>query len=182
MTKDARDILIDCCVEFISLVSSEANDIMERESKKTISPEHVGDALKELGFPEYVQEVLATAGDQKEQLKVCPRIGIATATRCRGFENDANTLSSHGKRRRARWIKVDCLKRSWRPSSGSCSKWPPTSTTKALQSKSWLSAERIWLAFVRLSLCLKADCVEGYSTSGLIISKGIGQVRIACPL
>lgn len=70
MTKDARDILIDCCVEFISLVSSEANDIMERESKKTISPEHVGDALKELGFPEYVQEVLATAGDQKEQLKV----------------------------------------------------------------------------------------------------------------
>ena len=71
MTKDARDILIDCCVEFISLVSSEANDIMERESKKTISPEHVGDALKELGFPEYVQEVLATAGDQKEQLKVC---------------------------------------------------------------------------------------------------------------
>ncbi|CAF9923930.1 MAG: hypothetical protein HETSPECPRED_005462 [Heterodermia speciosa] len=69
MTKDARDILIDCCVEFISLVSSEANDIMERESKKTISPEHVGDALKELGFPEYVQEVLATAGDQKEQLK-----------------------------------------------------------------------------------------------------------------
>ena len=75
MTKDARDILIDCCVEFISLVSSEANDIMERESKKTISPEHVGDALKELGFPEYVQEVLATAGDQKEQLKVCIRAG-----------------------------------------------------------------------------------------------------------
>ena len=71
MAKDARDILIDCCVEFISLVSSEANEIMERESKKTISPEHVADALKELGFPEYVQEVLATAGDQKEQLKVC---------------------------------------------------------------------------------------------------------------
>ena len=69
MTKEARDILIDCCVEFITMVSSEANDTMERESKKTIAPEHVAAALKELGFPEYIQEVLAVASEQKEQLK-----------------------------------------------------------------------------------------------------------------
>ena len=42
---------------------------MERESKKTIAPEHVAVALKELGFPEYIQEVLAVASEQKEQLK-----------------------------------------------------------------------------------------------------------------
>lgn len=71
MTKDARDILIDCCVEFITLISSEANEIMERESKKTIGPEHVGKALNDLGFPEYVEGVLAVANEQKEQLKVC---------------------------------------------------------------------------------------------------------------
>ena len=96
MTKDARDILIDCCVEFISLVSSEANDIMERESKKTISPEHVGDALKELGFPEYVQEVLATAGDQKEQLKVCTcaEMGLQGSV----VENEADELQSREKK------------------------------------------------------------------------------------
>lgn len=69
MTKEARDILIDCCVEFITMISSEANDTMEREAKKTIAPEHVAAALKELGFPEYINEVLASANDQKEQLK-----------------------------------------------------------------------------------------------------------------
>ncbi|KAI4136167.1 MAG: hypothetical protein LQ347_000024 [Umbilicaria vellea] len=67
--KDARDLLIDCCVEFITLISSEANDIAEKEAKKTIAAEHVEKALKELGFPEYVQEVLAVAGEHKEQLR-----------------------------------------------------------------------------------------------------------------
>ena len=68
--KDARDLLIDCCVEFITLISSEANDIAEKEAKKTIAAEHVEKALRELGFPEYVQEVLAVAGEHKEQLRV----------------------------------------------------------------------------------------------------------------
>ncbi|CAD6565335.1 MAG: hypothetical protein ASARMPRED_006545 [Alectoria sarmentosa] len=67
--RDARDLLIDCCVEFITLISSEANDIAEREAKKTIATEHIDKALKELGFPEYVREVLASAGEMKESLK-----------------------------------------------------------------------------------------------------------------
>ena len=68
--RDARDLLIDCCVEFITLISSEANEIAEREAKKTIATEHIDKALKELGFPEYVREVLASAGEMKESLKV----------------------------------------------------------------------------------------------------------------
>ncbi|MCJ1399597.1 hypothetical protein MMC11_002799 [Xylographa trunciseda] len=68
--KDARDLLIDCSVEFITLISSEANEIAEKESKKTIAAEHIDKALRELGFPEYVSEVLAVAGEHKEQLKV----------------------------------------------------------------------------------------------------------------
>ena len=68
--RDARDLLIDCCVEFITLISSEANEIAEREAKKTIATEHIDKALKELGFPEYVGEVLASAGEMKESLKV----------------------------------------------------------------------------------------------------------------
>lgn len=71
--KDARDLLIDCCVEFITLISSEANEIAEKEAKKTIATEHIDKALRELGFPEYVQEVLASAGEHKEQLKVVVR-------------------------------------------------------------------------------------------------------------
>lgn len=69
--RDARDLLIDCCVEFITLISSEANEIAEKEAKKTIGTEHIDKALRELGFPEYVQEVLASAGEHKEALKVC---------------------------------------------------------------------------------------------------------------
>ncbi|MCJ1373674.1 hypothetical protein MMC20_004903 [Loxospora ochrophaea] len=68
--KDARDLLIDCSVEFITLISSEANEIAEKEAKKTIATEHIDRALRELGFPEYVPEVLAVAGEHKEQLKV----------------------------------------------------------------------------------------------------------------
>ncbi len=68
--RDARDLLIDCCVEFITLISSEANEIAEKEAKKTIAPDHIDKALRELGFPEYVQEVLTVAGEHKEQLKV----------------------------------------------------------------------------------------------------------------
>jgi histone H3/H4 len=43
--KDARDLLIECCVEFITLISSEANEISEKEAKKTIACEHVEKAL-----------------------------------------------------------------------------------------------------------------------------------------
>lgn len=63
--KETRDLVIECCVgeqksnrliavsflisirlEFIHLISSEANDICEKESKKTIAPEHIISALK----------------------------------------------------------------------------------------------------------------------------------------
>ena len=49
---------------------------MERESKKTISIEHIDKALRELGFPEYVKEVVASAGDAREQLKMRERRGV----------------------------------------------------------------------------------------------------------
>ncbi|KAJ1930593.1 negative cofactor 2 transcription regulator complex subunit ncb2, partial [Linderina pennispora] len=55
--KDTRDLLIDCCNEFIHLIASESNEICEKEAKKTIAAEHVLQALKELGFEKYVGEV-----------------------------------------------------------------------------------------------------------------------------
>ena len=68
--KDARDLLIECCVEFITLISSEANEISEKESKKTIACEHITKALEALGFGEYVQGILEVASEHKEQVKV----------------------------------------------------------------------------------------------------------------
>lgn len=61
---------MECCVEFITLISSEANDISEKEAKKTIACEHVERALRDLGFADYIPDVLAVAEEHREQLKV----------------------------------------------------------------------------------------------------------------
>jgi len=67
--KDARDLLIECCVEFITLISSEANEISEKEAKKTIACEHITKALEQLGFGEYVADIMEVANEHKEQSK-----------------------------------------------------------------------------------------------------------------
>jgi histone H3/H4 len=68
--KDSRDLLIECCVEFITLISSEANEIAEKDAKKTIACEHVKAALEELDFGEYVPAILEVAQDYKKQQQV----------------------------------------------------------------------------------------------------------------
>ena len=70
-SKEARDVLIDCCVEFITLISSEANEISEKEAKKTIACDHITKALEQLGFADYVPAVLDAAAEHKEVQKVC---------------------------------------------------------------------------------------------------------------
>lgn len=68
--KDTRDLLIECCVEFIHLVSSEANEACEKDSKKTIAPDHVVKALVDLGFEKYTREVQDVLNDHKQHQKV----------------------------------------------------------------------------------------------------------------
>ena len=68
-SKEARDLLIECCVEFITLVSSEANEISEKEAKKTIACDHITRALEQLGFGDYVKQVLDAANEHKEVQK-----------------------------------------------------------------------------------------------------------------
>jgi len=67
--KETRDLVIECCVEFIHLISSEANEICEKESKKTIAPEHIITALKGLGFDSFTEEVQDVLKDHKQQQK-----------------------------------------------------------------------------------------------------------------
>jgi hypothetical protein len=71
--KDSRDLLIECCVEFITLISSEANEIAEKDAKKTIACEHVKAALEELDFGDYVPAILEVAQDYKKSQQVCMR-------------------------------------------------------------------------------------------------------------
>ena len=65
VARDAQDLLIECCVEFINLVSSESNEVCSREEKRTIAPEHVLKALEVLGFGEYIEEVYAAYEQHK---------------------------------------------------------------------------------------------------------------------
>jgi len=67
--KETRDLVIECCVEFIHMISTEANEICESESKKTIAPEHILTALKRLGFESFLTDVEEVLKDHKIQQK-----------------------------------------------------------------------------------------------------------------
>lgn len=82
--RETRDLLIECCVEFITLISSEANEIAEKEAKKTIACEHVTMALKSLGYESYVPEILKVAQEHKVQQVVS--FDIARCGVWRGWE------------------------------------------------------------------------------------------------
>ncbi|TPX55316.1 hypothetical protein PhCBS80983_g05411 [Powellomyces hirtus] len=71
--KETRDLIAECCVEFIHLISSQANEQCEKEARKTIAGEHVIKALEELGFESYIPEVQEAYDDHlkttKERIK-----------------------------------------------------------------------------------------------------------------
>lgn len=54
LSKEAREALIECCINFIMIVATESNDIAEQDLKKTISTDHVINALRTLGFEHYI--------------------------------------------------------------------------------------------------------------------------------
>lgn len=41
IANEARELVLNCCTEFIHLVSSEANEICNHLNKKTINAEHI---------------------------------------------------------------------------------------------------------------------------------------------
>lgn len=41
VANESRELILNCCTEFIHLLSSEANDICNSQQKKTINSEHV---------------------------------------------------------------------------------------------------------------------------------------------
>lgn len=53
-TKEAREALVECCIEFIMIVTTESNDIADKDCKKTISTDHILRAVEDLGFPQYL--------------------------------------------------------------------------------------------------------------------------------
>ncbi|KAK9465606.1 histone-fold-containing protein [Lipomyces arxii] len=68
-SRETRDALIECCVEFIGLISTQANEIAEGESKKTIASDHVIKALQSLGFSDYIEPIKGVIVEHKETQK-----------------------------------------------------------------------------------------------------------------
>nr|UYC36129.1 OF05753 [Phoebe bournei] len=79
VARDAQDLLVECCVEFINLISSESNEVCNQEDKRTIAPEHVIKALQVLGFGEYIEEVYAAYEQHKLETLDSPKGGKWTA-------------------------------------------------------------------------------------------------------
>lgn len=66
MANESRELILNCCTEFIHLISSEANEVCNQRNKKTINAEHVLEALDRLGFKDYKQEAEAVLNDCKQ--------------------------------------------------------------------------------------------------------------------
>ncbi|XP_042419916.1 protein Dr1 homolog [Zingiber officinale] len=73
VARDTQDLLVECCVEFINLLSSESNDVCNREDRRTIAPDHVLKALEVLGFGEYIEEVYAAYQQHKLETLDSPK-------------------------------------------------------------------------------------------------------------
>ncbi|XP_044578353.1 protein Dr1 [Cotesia glomerata] len=65
VANESRELILNCCTEFIHLLSSEANEICNQQQKKTINAEHVLQALEKLGFGDYVGEAESVLRDCK---------------------------------------------------------------------------------------------------------------------
>ncbi|BFZ53916.1 negative cofactor 2 transcription regulator complex subunit ncb2 [Savitreella phatthalungensis] len=72
-SREARDLVIEMCVEFVHLLSSESNEVCEKESKKTIAAEHVLTALTELGFASYIPQIEGVVDEHKQAMKARER-------------------------------------------------------------------------------------------------------------
>ncbi|PRW56454.1 flagellar inner arm dynein 1 heavy chain alpha [Chlorella sorokiniana] len=67
---DASELLVQACNQFVHLISTQANDISERDKRSTISPEHVIKALEELEFgAQYVEAARAALEEWKVENK-----------------------------------------------------------------------------------------------------------------
>jgi histone H3/H4 len=58
LSQQCRELFVECCTEFINLVSSESLDVSEKDGKKIIGPEHVIKAVEVRGSPRWVCRTL----------------------------------------------------------------------------------------------------------------------------
>ncbi|XP_014251218.1 protein Dr1 [Cimex lectularius] len=77
---ESRELILNCCTEFIHLIASEANEICNQSKKKTINAKHVLLALDRLGFDDY--RVVA-----EDVLKDCKEVAAKKRRQSTRLEN-----------------------------------------------------------------------------------------------
>ncbi|KAI1301535.1 Protein Dr1 [Halotydeus destructor] len=65
VANDTRELILQCCSQFIRLITTESNVICEEQQKKTMSAEHVLGALDKLGLESYKSEAESVLNDNK---------------------------------------------------------------------------------------------------------------------
>ncbi|KAI5192033.1 down-regulator of transcription 1 [Nematocida sp. AWRm77] len=71
-SREVKHILLNGCAEFVHLIATEANNMCEKEQKKTVTHEHVYTALRNLGYEEYIDECNEVYKEHMEQAKLRP--------------------------------------------------------------------------------------------------------------
>jgi histone H3/H4 len=66
-SKEARDIMVDCAVQFIHLLASEANQASEDSTRQSINADHLMKAIRSLGFEKFVEPLQQAHEDQKRE-------------------------------------------------------------------------------------------------------------------
>ena len=75
LSKDTHDLILACALEFIQLLTFQANEICQKQTRNGfIGLQHVVKACDELGFHEYVCEIEAVTAIYDQQLKQMQKV------------------------------------------------------------------------------------------------------------
>jgi down-regulator of transcription 1 len=81
LSKDTHNLILACAVEFLHMLTFQANEICQKESRSGfIGLQHVVKACEQLGFHEYVCEIEAVTAIYDRQLKLMQRVCIPLNT------------------------------------------------------------------------------------------------------
>jgi len=73
--RNTHDLIVACAHEFVHMVTFQANEICQKETKNGyIALQHVVRACEELGFPDYVDEIEEVTEIYDRQLKLMQKV------------------------------------------------------------------------------------------------------------
>lgn len=74
-TRDTHDLIVSCALEFIHLLTFQANEICQKETNNGyISLQHVLRACEELGFQEYIAEIESATNMYERELRTLQKV------------------------------------------------------------------------------------------------------------